>query len=100
MPRLKRLMRELLRHRPFLIDVEERGEDFVVGQQARAPVVAPAVCLAYTFASGCPISATAWRIVSAWTYPSPSEGRSWSAAMERRALVESVGGLVNSRLTG
>ncbi len=31
----------LLRRRPFLIEVEEPGEDFVVGQQARAPVIAP-----------------------------------------------------------
>ncbi len=47
MPRLKRLMRELLRHRPILIDMEERGADSAVGQQARTPVVAQAVCLAY-----------------------------------------------------
>ncbi len=35
-----------IHRRALLIKVEEAGEDFIISQQARAPVVDPAVCLA------------------------------------------------------
>ena len=41
-----------LRRCPLLIEPEQAGQDFIIFQQARAPIVAPAVGFGYGFVQG------------------------------------------------